>query len=60
MLAAMFVRIEPHPPAKVAQFALRQLFDPAFPLIWPAVVAAWVSPTALAMRLLHTIRRAEI
>ena len=38
----------------LVSFGPHKLVDPAFPLIWPAVVAAWVAVLALALRLWAT------
>ncbi len=35
----------------LVSFGPHKLIDPAFPLIWPAVAAAWVALIALALRL---------
>ncbi|MEL7463990.1 MAG: hypothetical protein AAFN79_07980 [Pseudomonadota bacterium] len=97
MTAAMFAGVEPHPPLRVAPFAMapwlaasiavclaaarlsaggpggalsaaaalmalfsygpQKFFDPAFPLIWPAVIAAQIACVAIAVDLATPIIR---
>ncbi len=43
----------------LVSFGPHKLIDPAFPLIWPAVVAAWVAVIALGLRLWLTRQSAS-
>ena len=38
----------------LVSFGPHKIVDPAFPLIWPAVVTAWVALISLAVRLIRT------
>lgn len=40
----------------LVSFGPHKAFDPAFPLIWPAVVTAWLSILTVAARLLPALR----
>lgn len=42
----------------LVSFGPHKIFDPAFPLIWPAVLTAWVSMAALAVRVVAETRGA--
>ena len=44
----------------LVSFGPHKLFDPALPLIWPALVSAWVSIATLAVRLFASRANATI